>query len=221
MTYVLLDERMVIGKVQAMETAMKTAHNQPSLTILDIRTEFSRYRFSRQYAKVRRTRAAVAMLLRESPQGIEVLFIERASSDRDPWSGHLAFPGGKVEPGERALQAAERETLEEIGLELGTENYIGRMSDIIGANLPVRVSCFVYEVSATSTVTVASPEVRDVFWVPLSSLLPSNNTLATVGFSGKILSVPAIVVPQPDKPVLWGLTYRLVMQFMEIMDLRS
>lgn len=192
--------------------------NVPSITeIVDL---FSRHSYKKQYAEGR-TRAAVALVLRQLPDDLELLFIERASDVRDPWSGHLAFPGGKVEPGEHARQAAERETREEIGLELGPERYLGRMSDIIGANLPVRVSCFAYFITSANIEPTISLEVRDVFWVPLSELLkPEQNKIETVGFSGRTLNVPAIVMPQPGKPVLWGLTYRLVMQFMEIIRLR-
>lgn len=194
---------------------LTTRHSLPEVAEL-----FSRHRAKKQYAEGR-TRAAVAMILREVPDDLEILFIERATDVRDPWSGHLAFPGGKVEPGEQARQAAERETQEEIGLDLGTEGYLGRMSDIIGANLPVRVSCFAYGVVTASLQPVVSPEVRDVFWVKLSDLLrPERNQMATVGFSGTSLNVPAIVMPQSGKPVLWGLTYRLVMQFLEIIRVR-
>lgn len=189
-------------------------------TLAEINELFAQYRHTKQYAEGR-TRAAVAMVLRELSEGVEILFIERASDERDPWSGHLAFPGGKVEQGERARQAAERETREEVALDLSSELYLGRMSDIIGANLPVRVSCFAYGITSANIEPMISPEVRDVFWVSLSDLLkPEHNTVATVGFSGRTLSVPAIRMPQPGKPVLWGLTYRLVMQFLEITRLR-
>jgi len=190
-------------------------------TLREIEELFKHYRLSKQYAEGR-TRAAVAMILRELPGDLEILFIERATVERDPWSGHLAFPGGKVELGEQARQAAERETREEVGLDLGTERYLGRMSDIIGANLPVRVSCFAYGIISASAQPVVSSEVRDVFWVRLSDILrPEFHQEAMVGFSGTSLKVPAIVLPQPDKPVLWGLTYRLVMQFLEIIRLRD
>jgi len=190
-------------------------------TLLEVSELFSRHRLKKQYAEGGRTRAAVAMILREIPGDLEILFIERATHDRDPWSGHLAFPGGKVEPGEQARQAAERETREEIGIDLGSERYLGRMSDIIGANLPVRVSCFAYGFEGAALQPGLSHEVRDVFWVRLSDLLrPELNQIATVGFSGTSLQVPAIVMPQSGKPVLWGLTYRLVMQFLEIIHLR-
>jgi ADP-ribose pyrophosphatase YjhB (NUDIX family) len=157
------------------------------------------------------------MILRETAADLEILFIERATDERDPWSGHLAFPGGKVEPGEQARQAAERETLEEIGLDLRTEQYLGRMSDIVGANLPVRVSCFAYAAVSADINPAVSPEVRDVFWVKLSDIRdPGRHQMATVGFSDKTLAVPGIMLPQLGKPVLWGITYRLVLQFLEI-----
>lgn len=200
---------------------MKPEFKHKHLTFDKITDHFKRYRFKKQYAEGR-TRASVALILREIPNDLEILFIERARDDRDPWSGHLAFPGGKVEQGEQARQAAERETREEIGLDLGPELYIGRMSDIIGANLPVRVSCFAYGVKTEIDAPVESSEVRDVFWVRLSDLLkPESNQIASVGFGGTSLKVPAIVMPQPGKPVLWGLTYRLVLQFMDIIRVRG
>ena len=187
----------------------------------DIAERLGRHTHQKQYVEGRRARAAVAMIVRELPGDLEILFIERATDARDPWSGHLAFPGGKVEQGEQARQAAERETREEIGLALESERYLGRMSDIVGANLPVRVSCFAYAAVSTAIHPVVNREVRDVFWARLSDIRdPDRHRTVTVGFSGRSLEVPAIILPQPDKPVLWGITYRLVMQFLEIIQTR-
>lgn len=190
-------------------------------TLGDIAERLGSHKHKKQHIAGRRTRAAVALIMRELPGDLEILFIERATDDRDPWSGHLAFPGGKVEMGERARQAAERETREEIGLVLESERYLGRMSDIVGANLPVRVSCFAYAAVTDAIHPVASPEVRDVFWVRLSEIRnQERHRTVTVGFSGRSLEVPAIILPQADKPALWGITYRLVMQFLEIIHTR-
>lgn len=163
------------------------------------------------------TPAAVALILREGGRGLEVLFIERASHDGDPWSGDLGFPGGKVEAGDAGpREAAERETGEELGLDLATASCLGRLADIAGAHLPVRISCFVYGLSEHSNLTPGS-EVRDFFWVPLADLRdPERHTVATVRFGGETFRRPAIVLPVERKPVLWGITYRLIMQFLAV-----
>src|SRR5690606_30206562 len=61
---------------------------------------------------------------------LELLLLRRAEHPRDPWSGHLGFPGGRVEPGEGPLEAAVRETFEEVGVELAAEHLLGRLDDL-------------------------------------------------------------------------------------------
>jgi 8-oxo-dGTP pyrophosphatase MutT (NUDIX family) len=165
------------------------------------------------------TPAAVALILRQDPAGLQVLFIERAAHDNDPWSGNVGFPGGKIEKDDRSPQlAAERETLEEIGLDLRTAYYLGRLSDIAGAHLPVKISCFVYGTGHAGPFRL-SEEVRDIFWVPLEELRdPARHVEAPVRFDGRTLIRPAIRLPQPGKPVLWGITYRLVMEFLDLLQ---
>lgn len=163
------------------------------------------------------TPAAVALILREGGEGLEVLFIERASHDGDPWSGDLGFPGGKVEAGDAGpRETAERETREELGLDLAAARYLGRLADIAGAHVPIRVSCFVYGLAGNPPLATGG-EVRDAFWVPLADLLdPGRHTTATVRFGGETFRRPAIVLPVVRKPVLWGITYRLIMQFLAV-----
>lgn len=165
-----------------------------------------------------RTRASVAMILRPAASDVEMLFIQRAAHDLDPWSGHIAFPGGKLEEGELECQAARRETREEIGIDLSQDHYLGRLSDIVGANLPVRVSCCVFAVKQTSCKPVLNDEVRDLFWVRLSDLRdPARHLTSSVAFDDRRFKVPAIRLPVTDKPVLWGITYRLVLQFLSVL----
>ena len=74
-----------------------------------------------------RREAAVSLLLSENFQGTELLLIERAHQDGDPWSGQMAFPGGRRElQDETVLDTAIRETAEEIGVHLDVENRISR-----------------------------------------------------------------------------------------------
>lgn len=164
-----------------------------------------------------RSRAAVAMILAERPDGLQLLFLERAADERDPWSGNLAFPGGRIEPGETRRQAAERETREEAAIDLASARYLGRLADCVGAHQPVRIACFAYGFGDVPLTVTINHESRDAFWVNLTDLAdPRRHITTEVHFRGSSTVTPAIRLPQPGKPVLWGITYRLVMQFLEI-----
>jgi len=162
--------------------------------------------------------AAVALILRDSPAGPEILFIERARHENDPWSGDLGFPGGKVEADDPHPQrAAERETFEEIGIDLRLARYLGRLDDLAGAHLPVVVCCFVYETDRYDPF-VLSAEVAEAFWIPLQTLLdPARHLMTTVSFRGEQLQRPALDLLGPGRTVLWGITFRLISQFMHIL----
>lgn len=166
-----------------------------------------------------RTPASVALILQHNGNGLELFFIERARHPNDPWSGNIGFPGGRREPDDADLrQTAERETREEVGIDLGGACYLGRLSDIVGHNLPVRVSCFVYGLSQTVR-PVLSDEVHDAFWYRYDELrAPHRHVSSVVRFDGQVLEAPAIDLGLPDKPVLWGITYRLVSQFRQIFE---
>lgn len=161
-------------------------------------------------------RAAVALLLTEADGERKMLFIERATHPGDPWSGNIGFPGGKVEADDRdPRHAAERETMEELSLDLATAGYLGRLSDLDGAHLPVLLSCFVYAVPP-GVQPELSDEVKDAFWVSIADLLDlSRHGIHKFTFSGDGFESPCIRLPYEDKPVLWGLTYRLVMDFLQ------
>lgn len=160
--------------------------------------------------------AAVAMVLREGAEELELLLIQRTIDDRDPWSGNLAFPGGRVKPDEAPKLAAERETAEEIGLTLESARFLGRLPDINGSHLPVSVSCFIYGLPEDSSHNLKlNYEVQDAFWIGIDELaVPERHIVSGVTFGGEAFEMPAIYIPRPDTPVLWGLTYRLVMEFL-------
>jgi 8-oxo-dGTP pyrophosphatase MutT (NUDIX family) len=167
-------------------------------------------------------RAAVAMVLRPSPTGPEVLFIERASKDGDPWSGHMAFPGGRSEAADPSLaHTAERETLEEVGLSLGGVDPIGRLDDLQGRHAGRRngmvISAFVYRSDAPQVLTLETSEVREAFWFPLAELRnPERHVHKSFRETGS-MRFPGIVVGDPERHIVWGLTYRFLEVFHEVL----
>jgi 8-oxo-dGTP pyrophosphatase MutT (NUDIX family) len=164
-------------------------------------------------------RAAVAMVLRERDGVSEVLFIERATREGDPWSGHMAFPGGRVDPTDASTRAAaERETREEVGLDLEGARVIGRLDDMqghraAGVNQMV-ISAFVYEAVEVGTL-VPNHEVRHAFWFPLGSLHDEERQVEyPMRWDGR--RFPGILVGQPERHIVWGLTYRFLEHFFEV-----
>lgn len=159
-------------------------------------------------------RAAVAMVLAEAPGGPEVLFIERARHPRDPWSGHMAFPGGRVDPDDAGRRAAaEREVLEEVGIELDGAERLGRLDDKRGnpvTHASLVISAFVYRLDEPRDLNI-NHEVNDAFWFSLKGLLdPARHVQYTTGGE---LEFPGILVGEPDRHVVWGLTYSFLESF--------
>jgi 8-oxo-dGTP pyrophosphatase MutT (NUDIX family) len=165
-------------------------------------------------------RAAVALVLRQVGHLPEVLFIERARREGDPWSGHMAFPGGRVDPGDgNARSAAERETLEEVGLDLAHGELLGRLDDMHGhhaAGVPALViSAFVYHVADPESL-VSNHEVHDFFWFPVPSLLDPERQVEYPPRSTRWGPYPGIRVGARESQVVWGLTYRFLETFLSV-----
>lgn len=79
--------------------------------------------------------AAVALVLRQAKNGVEVLFIQRAVAERDPWSGQIAFPGGGRETSDRDLvDTAVRETGEETAVRIDHKLLAVHLLDQQGSN---------------------------------------------------------------------------------------
>ncbi len=167
-------------------------------------------------------RAAVALVLRAGASGPEVLFIERAQHDDDPWSGHLSFPGGRLEPGDATLRdAAERETFEELALEFRDAEFLGQLDDVRGLMIGILISAFVYFLLEDRPL-LPSDEVACAFWVPLATLTDPTGRVTEVFRAGdREVTLPAIDVLGAGRPRLWGLTLRFVEDFVQIIDATS
>ena len=157
-------------------------------------------------------RAAVAVVLRQGIRESEILFIQRAERAGDPWSGHMAFPGGRRQTTDVSLlQTATRETLEEIGLDLATHGYpVTRLPDVMPYSKmpePITVSAFVFVLERPTSLEL-NDEVALAVWAPLEEVLRGDHA---TGFrwrrEGFDVELPALEV---HGRVVWGLTYRMI-----------
>ena len=162
--------------------------------------------------------ASVAIILREGPDsGLEALFIKRAEHPGDPWSGHMALPGGRVETEDATLSAAAiRETEEEVGILIQEEMRIGRLDDVYGGRLVAHrlsVSPFVYYHPDPPEPT-PNHEVAATVWVPLDHIADITRIAPYVHHADPIQrKVPSI---EYEGYNIWGLTYRIMGNFVEL-----
>ena len=165
-------------------------------------------------------RASVAIVLAGGSEARSVCFVERASRPGDPWSGDVAFPGGWAKHEDESLRAAAmRETHEEIGLALVDAHHVGDIA-------PMQISRFhsgigilgasVFYVGETRPgLRLEQREIAHAFWVPIAHLHHRHNrTVVHWSRSGPPRPRPAITV---DGRVIWGLTYRILVRFSNLM----
>jgi 8-oxo-dGTP pyrophosphatase MutT (NUDIX family) len=166
--------------------------------------------------------AAVAMVLNDRPGlGLSALFIQRAEHPDDPWSGQMAFPGGRFEPFDKTLvRAAIRETREEVGLGLSQDMNLGRLSDVTGGRLSIHrlaVSPFVFYVPGEPVLN-PNYEVANTVWVPVEYLGdPSNITPYVFPRDPEKREFPSW---QYEGYTIWGLTYRIIGNYLRLFDVQ-
>lgn len=106
--------------------------------------------------------------------GLRIAMIRRTEKPEDPWSGHYAFPGGRVEEGESLLSASRRETFEEVGLTLEEKFYLGEFFHMQlffkGEPLPYAISSHVSYLPCIQEMKACPDEVAEAFWFSLSDL---------------------------------------------------
>lgn len=166
-------------------------------------------------------RAAVAMLLQPRADDVYVLFIHRAHHPHDPWSGHMAFPGGRQEPQDPDLFVTiRRETFEEVGIRLDDQGeYLGRLADIPatagGTQTGMVVSPFVYQVTRRLRPVLDPLEVQDLLWVPLSLIVRGGADCSVQRelADGSTIQVAALLY---RGKTIWGLTYRMLRGFVDL-----
>ncbi|MGD8699416.1 MAG: CoA pyrophosphatase [Gemmatimonadales bacterium] len=163
--------------------------------------------------------AAVALMLRPMEEGLEFLAIKRAEHERDPWSGHMALPGGRRDVADDSLWAtAVRETREEVGVDLVQVGHrLGQLDDVWPRTrrIPaIAITPFVVAVEA-GTRAHTSTEVESAVWVPLDIVVDEElrGTLKLDGLPDR--EFPTI---EYGGHVIWGLTLGILRQLEAVLN---
>ena len=164
-------------------------------------------------------RAAVATILRSHDEP-EVLLIRRADHPEDPWSGHMAFPGGRHDRDDRdLLHTALRETREEVGLDLEAQaRLVGRLDDIPaiarGLRTGMAIAPFVFELEGGTAALSPNYEVQEIVWARLGPLLRGEaDTTLPYARDGQTWDLPAFDV---GGRIVWGLTYQMLQHLFSV-----
>jgi 8-oxo-dGTP pyrophosphatase MutT (NUDIX family) len=171
-------------------------------------------------------RAAVAAILRDPGLGAdaELLLIRRTEREGDPWSGHIAFPGGRSDDRDPSLFAtAVRETREEVGLDLEAHGtLLAEMTEIAAVarskRIGMTITPFVFRLDREVPFTLDPREVAETLWVPFGPLARRDQpgTLEYM-IEGYPVELPCLYVGE-QRHVLWGLTHRMLEMMLEAMS---
>jgi 8-oxo-dGTP pyrophosphatase MutT (NUDIX family) len=164
--------------------------------------------------------AAILLALREGEHGEpELLMIKRADAEGDPWSGHIACPGGRKEPRDRDLaETAVRETWEETGVDVSVDGRLLGHLDDLSPRAPTLAPMVIrpYVALVRSHVAILpSREVASAFWVPLSAL--RTTTAWGTGYVRVRGADRLVSVFRHGEHVVWGLTERVLRQLLAYM----
>ncbi len=158
-------------------------------------------------------RAAVAIILRFNDgkkREFNVLFVKRAENNADPWSGHVALPGGMFEEGDGDIcETVIREVYEEVGIDLRRNGQLlGVLREFHPTNQPeIKVTPFVYLLEGESIVKMGR-EIDSFFWASVNELKEKEVEKMIWGEKRKVIIVKGRII--------WGMTYRVVRELINI-----
>jgi 8-oxo-dGTP pyrophosphatase MutT (NUDIX family) len=171
-------------------------------------------------------RAAVAAILRDPPgvaptSDAEVLLVRRAEHPDDPWSGHMALPGGRKDASDSTLaDTAMRETFEEVGIDLAAHGtLLARLPDhpaiARGKRVGLVIAPFVFSLGGEHALRL-SAEIAEAFWAPLGPIARGEGGgTFPYDFEGTILDLPFVDVQGRR---VWGLTYQMLRVFFAALE---
>lgn len=164
--------------------------------------------------------AAVCVVLGGPDDAPALCFIKRSERADDPWSGQMAFPGGRVARTDANPRAAGmRETAEEVGLDLLRYRYLGALppTPITRRGRPRLgwLQPFVHLCSPELPALRPQPsEVAAALWIPVAHLTaPDHRASVEIADGNRRLMFPGVAC---EGEVIWGLTYRILGSLLDL-----
>jgi 8-oxo-dGTP pyrophosphatase MutT (NUDIX family) len=157
-------------------------------------------------------RASVCVLVAGAVETPGVCLIRREKWADDPWSEHIALPGGSRQGDETPAETIRREVREEVGIAITDEEELTALPQLsirlAGRERTLLLDAFVYRVRGSVPALRCGPEIHSAFWVPVTDLWnPANLDHLVLGDRGDTLVYPAIRLPQGK---VFGITLRVL-----------
>jgi 8-oxo-dGTP pyrophosphatase MutT (NUDIX family) len=151
------------------------------------------------------------MLVYPSKEDFEVLVVKRVKNPSDPWSGEMAFPGGKRSDEDQNLkETVIRETFEETNIDLHEHcRFLGVLPPLTSTKKPhLKILPFVILLEHKPAIKLNSKELEAFVWIYLKEL-PRYKTIKQIDHE----RFPAYII---GNATIWGLTYRILENFEEL-----
>ncbi len=160
-------------------------------------------------------RAAILINIQEHNNELKVLMVKRASEPNDPWSGQIAYPGGRMERSDNdTLDTAIRETFEEVGLNVTKKEIIGKLSEVRTHVNNIVVTPYVSFKSETKKLELNS-EVVNGLWVPIKTFNYKRFKKMKIFHDKDIVKTRTCYIF--EEQIIWGLTRKISFELNKIL----
>jgi 8-oxo-dGTP pyrophosphatase MutT (NUDIX family) len=157
--------------------------------------------------------SGVMLLLFTSENELHALLIKRTEHMKHH-AGQVAMPGGRVEPGETALESALRETWEEIGIDSTSIKILGVLSDLYVQVSRFLIHPFVGWIEDINALKINKNEVEKIIAFPLKTMFQEIDETNIETVTGTI-KVPCFKF---ENEIIWGATSMILMEFCDLIQ---
>ncbi|MFC1803489.1 NUDIX hydrolase [Thermoproteota archaeon] len=155
--------------------------------------------------------AAVAILVSPKTDDLEFFLVKRAEVDDDPWSGDMAFPGGKKSQEDTTLiDTVIREVQEETDIDLFNKKILGFMKPVyssVRTNLAVQPIVYMFDEYPKVQLNY---ELTKFIWAPLSKLQGSKIQALVKGLERAVYMF--------EGETIWGLTFQMLEKIFALLE---